>query len=471
MRISMDTYGKNTTTQQPKNVKGIRIQTINYIMIAASFLFYILILCITVQISMRYNTLSQNIDTFTVCSQDSHELEKASDYLTEQVRLYVITADPEYMDSYVNELCVSMRREHALESLQNNNIGEESLTYLRRALDESNRLTKTELYAIRLIVEADSKHSDNLSELVKNTVISEEDMALSPDAKRQKAQTLVFDSEYLHAKELIREDTSSCLNSIISATLNTQEASLASMKQSLFWQRIYISVLFLLNIITFIMIITLIIKPLKIYVNCIKEEKMLSIIGSYEFKYLALTYNDIYKLNKVNESMLRKKAEHDPLTGLANRSAFESLRELLNSDTPLILFLIDVDYFKGVNDTYGHQIGDQVLIKVAKALQKSFRSQDFVMRIGGDEFAAILTNITLEQRSVLEQKLAYIRRFLSDTEDGLPAVTLSIGAVYSEAGFSDDLYNQADNALYHVKEHGRNGYAFYQDLPDNRTNQ
>ena len=53
----------------------------------------------------------------------------------------------------------------------------------------------------------------------------------------------------------------------------------------------------------------------------------------------------------------------------------------------------------------------------------------------------------------------------------MPAVTLSIGAVYSEAGFSDDLYNQADNALYHVKEHGRNGYAFYQDLPDNRTNQ
>ena len=191
---------------------------------------------------------------------------------------------------------------------------------------------------------------------------------------------------------------------------------------------------------------------------------MLSIIGSYEFKYLALTYNDIYKLNKVNESMLRKKAEHDPLTGLANRSAFESLQQLLNSDTPLILFLIDVDYFKGVNDTYGHQTGDQVLIKVATALQKSFRSQDFVMRIGGDEFAAILTNITLKQRPVLERKLEDIRRFLSDTDDGLPAVTLSIGAVYSDAGFSDDLYAQADKVLYHVKEHGRNGYAFYQDI-------
>lgn len=191
---------------------------------------------------------------------------------------------------------------------------------------------------------------------------------------------------------------------------------------------------------------------------------MLSIIGSYEFKYLALTYNDIYRLNKVNESSLREKAEHDPLTGLANRDAFKNLQQLLDSDTPLVLFLIDVDYFKGVNDTYGHQVGDQVLIKVAKALQKSFRSQDFVMRIGGDEFAAVITNITPEQRPVLEQKLDDIRSFLLNTDDGLPAVTLSIGAVYSDTGFSDDLYSQTDKVLYYVKEHGRNSYAFYQDV-------
>ena len=460
----MNTCNTDDKSQQPKNVRGIRIQTINYIMIAASCLFFILILCITVQVSIRYNALARNIDTFTVCSQDSAELEKASDYLTEQVRLYAITADTKYMDSYVNELCVTMRREHALENLENNNISDESLSYLRHALDESNKLTETELYAIRLVAEAANYSPDSFPDIVKEIVITEEDLALSPEDKLKKAQTLVFDSEYLHAKELIKENTSSCLDSIISTTLNTQELSLRAMEQSLFMQRIYISILFLLNIVTFFMIITLIIKPLKIYINCIKEEKMLSIIGSYEFKYLALTYNDIYRLNKVNESSLREKAEHDPLTGLANRDAFKNLQQLLNSDTPLVLFLIDVDYFKGVNDTYGHQVGDQVLIKVAKALQKSFRSQDFVMRIGGDEFAAVITNITPEQRPVLEQKLDDIRSFLLNTDDGLPAVTLSIGAVYSDTGFSDDLYSQTDKVLYYVKEHGRNGYAFYQDV-------
>ncbi len=455
----------NNNEQQTKNIKGIRIQTVNYFMIAVSCIFYIFILYITIQVSVRYNTLTQNINDFTVCSQDANELETASDYLTEQVRLYVITREPEYMNAYIEELYVTKRREHSLENLQNANcIGEESLSYLQHALDESNDLTVSELYAMRLVGETSGQDTDILPDVIKNTALTPEDAALSAEAKLQKAQALVFDSQYLSAKERIRENTSSCLDSIISDTLKAQDISITAMEHSLSIQRVYISILFLLNIATFIMILVLIVKPLKIYVNCIKEEKMLSILGSYEFKYLALTYNDIYNLNKANESMLRHKAEHDPLTGLANRSTFEHLQQILKGNTPLTLFLIDIDYFKGVNDTYGHKTGDQVLIKVAKTLQKSFRSQDFVMRIGGDEFAVVMTNITLEQRSVIDQKISLINKFLSDENDSLPRITLSIGAVFSDQGFTEGLYTMADKALYHVKENGRNGYALYQDI-------
>lgn len=464
----MDTYHDTTKNEQPpKNIRGIRIQTLNYIMIVASCILYILILYITIQVSIRYNTMTETVNTYTICSQSANSLEKASDYLTDQVRLYVITADPEYMNAYIDELFVNMSREHALEDLKNHKINDESLSYLQQALDESNELTSTELYAMRLVKEATGNGSGSFPDAINNTVLSAEDEALSTDAKLQKAQRLVFDSEYLHTKELIKGNISSYLDPIITTTLDAQDTSIVAMEQSLFRQRIYISILFLLNIATFVMIIILIVKPLKIYVNCIKEEKMLSILGSYEFKYLALTYNDIYNLNKVNETILRKKAEHDPLTGLANRSTFDSLKLILKGNTPLTLFLIDVDYFKGVNDNYGHKVGDLVLIKVAKALQKSFRSQDFVMRIGGDEFAAVMTQITLEQRAVLDQKAALVNEFLSSEDDGLPKVTLSIGAAFSENGFSDDLYVLADRALYHVKENGRNGYALYQDLnPD-----
>lgn len=462
----MNTYNTDHNEQQNTNVRGIRIQTINYIMIAVSCIFYILILYITIQVSNHYHSLIQDIDTYTQCSQAADTLEQASDNLTEQVRLYVITSDSKYMNAYIDELCVAMRREHALEHLQNSPVSKETLSYLKQALDVSNELSETELYAIRLVSEAVGYPSDSFPDAVKNTALSAEDTLLSPDAKRQKAQTLVFNSEYLQTKELIRTDISSCLNSIISEALNAEEISADAMKQSLFRQRIYISILFILNITTFLMIIILIVKPLKIYVNCIKEEKMLSIIGSYEFKYLALTYNDIYNIKKINESTLRQKAEHDPLTGLANRGFFENLQQILKGNTPLILILLDIDYFKNFNDTYGHKVGDQVLKKVAASLQKSFRSQDFVMRIGGDEFAAVITNITLEQRSVLEQKITSINEFLASTDDGLPIITLSIGAAFSEHGFTDDLYVLADKALYHVKEHGRNGFALYQDIQD-----
>lgn len=463
----MDTYKDITKNEQPpKNIKGIRIQTVNYIMIVASCILYILVLYITIQVSIRYNELTENINNYTICSQDAADLENASDYLTEQVRLYVTTADPKYMDAYIDELFVTKRREYALEDLKNRELNEESLSYLQQALNDSNNLTSTEFCAIRLVVEATGYDPALLPDALKNTTLSAEDAALTADAKMQKAQRLVFDSEYLHTKELIKGNTTSCLNSIISATLDAQDASIIAMEQSLFRQRIYISILFFLNIATFIMIIILIVKPLKIYVNCIKEEKMLTILGSYEFKYLALTYNDIYNLNKVNETILRKKAEHDPLTGLANRNTFDSLKMIFNDQTPLTLFLIDVDYFKSVNDNYGHKVGDLVLIKVANALQKSFRSQDFVMRIGGDEFAAVMTQITLEQRAVFDQKVASINEFLSNGEDGLPKVTLSIGAAFSENGFAEGLYELADKALYHVKEHGRNGYALYQDIQD-----
>lgn len=460
----MNTYNTENNEQQKKNVKGIRIQTISYIMIAASCIFYVLILSITIQVSRNYDSLTQNITTYTVCSQDADSLETASDYLTEQVRLYVMTTDPKYMNAYIEELYHTKRREHALEDLQVNNISEESLSYLQQALDESNELTITELYAMRMVGEASGYTSDAFPDSLKSISLSDEDAVLSADAKLQKAQTLVFNADYLYAKERIRSDISSCLDSIVSASLNAQDTSAEDMNNSLFRQRVYISILFFLNILTFVMIIILIVKPLKIYIDCMKEHKTLSIMGSYEFKYLALTYNDIYNLKQVNESMLRQKAEHDPLTGLANRGFFDSLQQILKGDIPLTLFLMDVDYFKSVNDTYGHKVGDQVLKKVASALQKTFRSQDFVMRIGGDEFVAVITHITLDQRSVLDQKIASIREYLSTTDDNLPVVTLSIGAAFSEQGFTDDLYVLADKALYYVKEHGRNGYALYQDI-------
>lgn len=190
---------------------------------------------------------------------------------------------------------------------------------------------------------------------------------------------------------------------------------------------------------------------------------MLEITGSYEFKYLALTYNNIFELNAANETVLRHQAEHDPLTGIINRGAFDHLKQLFKAKLdPIALLIIDVDKFKLVNDGYGHETGDKVLQKVARLLEESFRSTDFPARIGGDEFAVIITDITEDLKSVIENKINLLNDMLLHPDDGLPAVSLSVGAAFSDCGFADELYSQADEALYDVKKHGRCGLKFYQ---------
>lgn len=458
---------KPSAEQNSRPVRSVRIQTMNYVMIAASILLYVLILHVTLQVSDRYQTLVKNTEIYIACSENAFSLKERSDSLTEQVRLYVMTTEARYRDAYLEELHSDIDLENTLEKMENYRISEDSLNFLRDALAQSDKLTVTELYSIRLTGEALGYGPENFFDEVKNISLTEEDQKLSPKDKISKAQDLVFNSDYQNSKERIKNGITSCLDSIVLETLKEQELSASTMEQTLILHRIHISLLLIVNILTFLMIFFLVVKPLRLFIRCIKEEKKLAVTGSYEFRYLALTYNDIYNVNAANEETLRYKAEHDPLTGAINRGAFERLRQILsNEHTPLALLLVDVDQFKGVNDTYGHEIGDAVLKKVTRLLQDNFRSNDLVARIGGDEFAVIATNVTKDQQDILIQKQELINRTLSEPDDGLPKVSLSIGIAFSADGFPEDLYRRSDKALYHVKNHGRSGCAVFEDLED-----
>ena len=151
------------------------------------------------------------------------------------------------------------------------------------------------------------------------------------------------------------------------------------------------------------------------------------------------------------------------MTGLVNRGAFEKLRsEYAHGDVALML--IDVDKFKDVNDIYGHDIGDRMLQKVSGLLTLNFRASDYPCRIGGDEFAVIMTEMTPELRGIILDKLEQVKIGLRDTGDGLPEATLSIGVAFSsDCEPGQDLFKLADAALYRITERGRNGCAFYAD--------
>ncbi len=152
----------------------------------------------------------------------------------------------------------------------------------------------------------------------------------------------------------------------------------------------------------------------------------------------------------------------DPLTGIPNRRAFlEESAQFAQRGNPLpaAVLLIDLDHFKSINDRFGHGIGDRVLQVFAQSTSAAMRPCDFVGRLGGEEFAVVLYDVSREKALAIAELIR--SGFAEDAAvvDGCPvAATISIGLVLSEDGLTDisTLLAQADHALYYAKERGRN---------------
>lgn len=450
-----------------RSLRGIKIRTMNYVMIFVSIILYVVLIWVTVYASRRYDEMISATDAYIRYQEKASLVEEGSDYLTEQVRLYVVDADAAYVDNYFREVYIIRSRDRALEELKGNEGKSGALDFLQRALDSSNRLMEREIYAMKLVSVAAGQDMSGCPD-VEEVALEQADGELSPEEMLEEAREMVFGAAYQDMKGDIESNISYFLSSVKEDMRKNQQDSAAGLKQVMIRQKILISILFVETLLTFVLILCLIVKPLHIYVNNIKEEKRLDIVGAYEFKYLALTYNDIYELNAANEVMLRnqaenlrREAEHDPLTGIANRRAFDDWRTLLKTKiSPLALLIVDVDRFKQVNDGHGHEMGDRILKKVATLLVEAFRDTDIVARIGGDEFAVIVVDITENMKEVIRGKIRNINNALLNPVGDLPRTSLSVGGAFSESGFADDLYKKADQALYVVKENGRCGCRF-----------
>jgi diguanylate cyclase (GGDEF)-like protein len=159
------------------------------------------------------------------------------------------------------------------------------------------------------------------------------------------------------------------------------------------------------------------------------------------------------------------------LTGLPNRLLFEdrletSIKMAKRNSLMLAVLFIDLDGFKAVNDTYGHQAGDELLIDVADRLKSNIREVDTVARLGGDEFVVILTDINMRQN--VTHVTRKLMESLNEPYLGLetPTVTPSIGiALFPEDGMDmETLIESADKAMYSVKSKNKNGYQFFTEL-------
>lgn len=178
---------------------------------------------------------------------------------------------------------------------------------------------------------------------------------------------------------------------------------------------------------------------------------------------------EVFVDNKEQEDTIKKINEltvfalYDQLTELPNRRYIDSYvetryKEYMELEIPFAVILMDIDHFKSVNDTHGHDAGDRVLKMVAKTLKSAFRKSDLVGRWGGEEFMAVVTSVTQEDLpGVLEKARALVERSLIRDGELKLNVTISLGASrVREDDTVESLRKRADGALYQSKNHGRN---------------
>ena len=170
---------------------------------------------------------------------------------------------------------------------------------------------------------------------------------------------------------------------------------------------------------------------------------------------------------KETEERLFKQASTDTLTGLYNRRQFEAMvaqavASSKRNQTPYCVMMSDIDHFKSVNDTYGHEAGDIVLKEVANLMKTTFRSSDIIGRFGGEEFVIFFNNTDLEGAKIAAEKFrqAVEQAYIEAEGQHIP-VTISLGITNTQNDDLLRLVKEADLALYYSKEHGRNQVSVY----------
>jgi len=208
------------------------------------------------------------------------------------------------------------------------------------------------------------------------------------------------------------------------------------------------------------------------------------IIGLYSAETLLInkeelvlsSISDITELSKIRQR-LQVEATHDHLTGLPNRKLFYDRFQIAKANAQrnqkgLAIISLDLDEFKTINDTFGHDVGDRVLVEVTRRLTSGLRKGDTVARFGGDEFILLLTEMK-NREDVIEvaQKILHNFQAAFRIDEHQFHLSASIGiALHPQDGKTiNDLVKKSDQALYHVKKNGKDNYCFYNEMPDSES--
>ena len=445
-------------------MKKISIRTVSIVIFLITVGIGGMLALISSECTRQFQNLQDETERFIQCESALQQMQAGSDYLEKQVSQYVQTGQYIHMDFYLKEIRETQRYEKACDYLQQEFGGTTAIKPLESAVAYEEKLREQEFYIMRLMAEVSFADEALWPEEIRGIALTPEDAALEQEQKQERALEILSG----HAYKILRTNED---NYIVGAkqALGQQTRNNQNHAQTVF-RDVYlkfetgVAVLIVLVLLICIILWKLVIAPLKLYGKSIVKGEIFPVVGAKELQELATTYNKVYQENLVAQKLIRHEAEHDALTDALNRGAFDKILSIYEQgDSSFAMIMVDVDVFKQVNDTYGHSVGDKILVKVADNLQREFRSIDYICRIGGDEFAIVMVDVGSDLKEVVREKIAQVNENLSNPTDGLPAVSLSVGVAFSDReNPGDSIFKDADKALYKVKNSGRNNCGFYE---------
>lgn len=454
--------GTNNTGKDQNS--GFRLEIFNFFIIILTVIIVITLSLVIFKSHETYNSFLDATNEYISCREAAEAVHEASDYLTTEVRAFAKTGDIIHMTNYFREANIDKNRDNALDTIKGYDNTEGNGAHLGVAVDYSKELMEIEYTAMRLRLEADGVSEADYPPEIKNVILEAADKALSSEEKRAQAQEILNNKRYSEYKEKIYNSISTYTDNILKGTQKREKDNSNVFTRYQDFQIVLI--ILLLGILTTNVSLTSIfmIRPLRKNSKLIVNQMSLPEKGATEMRAFARMYNNVLEKIKQHQEALTYEASHDSLTGIHNRSVFDDLYQEVTSTKDIAFLIVDIDNFKEINDTFGHLVGDKVLKKVANLLHASFRSDDTICRIGGDEFTVILNGLTEESQEQLDNKLDFIMRKVSQTIDDLPPFTLSIGVAFGSENLSfKALYKNADKALYKVKDGAKNGVSFYEN--------
>ena len=273
----------------------------------------------------EFNTIKTATEQYITCEDATKQMQEGSDYLTEQVRLYTMTGEKQYMDNYFKEKETGKKREASLESIKKEFSETEMYYVIQAAYKNSEELMNIEYKAMRLVVENTGLSRKAWPQEIQDIKLSYPESDLSATGKMCTAQLLVSNNSYQAAKERITNKCQECKSLLADTTRNVQGKSIRISKEIVKKLEGCMAVLVALIVIISVIIRKLIVKPLLSYNQSIKNGEIFPVIGAAELQNLAETYNTMYRDIQETQKLIRHEAENDALTELLNRRYFDKI--------------------------------------------------------------------------------------------------------------------------------------------------